>query len=44
MTIIDLRRTHDMDLLTPGENTLDEEGSEEAETPEAQSPKEKYHH
>jgi hypothetical protein len=41
---VDLRRTRGRDLLTLRENTLDEDGSEEAETPKAQSPEEKYHH
>jgi hypothetical protein len=44
MTTIDMRRTHDRDLLTPRENSQDENGSEEVETPEARSPKENYHH
>jgi hypothetical protein len=41
---VDLGRTHDRDLLILGENTLDENESEEVETREAQSPKANYHH
>jgi len=33
-----------MDLLTPRENTLDEEGSKEDESLKSWIPKEKYHH
>jgi hypothetical protein len=40
--IVDMRRTHDKALLTLGENTLDEDESEEAKILEAQSPKENY--
>jgi hypothetical protein len=40
---VDLRRTHGRDLLTLGENNLDEDGSEEVETLEARSPEENYY-